>query len=331
MAIPRTNKTKKRKVPQKKSPQQQQQQQQQKQFQTLYAQYRNHGEVEAPLVEPVSLTSISRMSVDEICTIGKTILMNIVSTISYSLIPYFFIPDLKIATQDYVVNKHKSGNCVFFANKVIHALHKQGLQGIQIPATLPLWLTQTGFPEYAHVSVLVPLDTHLVLLEPAYFITDPICVPRDGSPIDVPVHTFDTVWSFRYSKEDHKILVSENGSPLCYYLLKRILNPSQSISYPVNLRNQRIPIVTYDPIRNCKTAHLSIRLDKKQLEGYHEPAGWFDAIDFQTILSLPTEQAQFKRLCEWVGVSSDVCKALGWPANDLRQKVFAIIQQSLSV
>jgi hypothetical protein len=316
MAFPRTNKTKKKRGPRITD------------LRARVRRYAHHAAPEPPLLEPISLAPIPHQTVDDVKAIGQEILATLIASLNYSLLPYFFIPDLRIATQDYVVNKHKSGNCAFFANKVVHALHKQGLQGILIPATLPPSLLQPGYPEYAHVSVLIPLDTHLVLLEPAYFIIDPICVPRDGSAVDVPVPSFETTWTYRYSKEDNKILVSEGGTPQFYYLLQRILNPSESISYPVTIRNQRPPIVTFDPIRNCKIAHLSVRLDKRVLEGYHESLGWFDPLEFASILALPTERAQLKRLADWPGTSDDVCKALGWSPTDLRKKLLAIVLQS---
>ena len=258
-------------------------------------------------------------------SVGKSIITNIISSHSYSLLPYFFIPHLHLTKHDYTVDKYKSGNCAYFANKVCHGLHQKGIQGIQIPATLPPTLIQPGYPEYAHVSVLVPLETHLVLLEPAYFIIAPIFIPRDGSPVNVPVPSFEATWTYRYSEEENKILVTEDGAPLYYYLLERILNPSQSISYPVTVQNQRPPIVKFDPFRNCKVAHLSLRLDKGALEGFHEPSGWFDSLDFHELQKENTELAQFQRMCEWPGLSQDVCKALGWSATDLRKKVFAII------
>ena len=312
MAIPRTNKTKKKRGPSIQG------------LRKLFRQYSDHATPEPPLLEPISGAPITNRTVDDVKAVGQEILATLIASLNYSLLPYFFIPDLRIESQDYVVNKYKSGNCAFFANKVVHALHKHGLQSILIPATLPPILIQPGYPEYAHVSVVIPLDTHLVLLEPAYFIIDPICVPRDGSAVDVPVPSFETTWSYRYSKEDNTIQVSEGGSPLFYYLLQRILNPSQSISYPVTIRNQRPPIVTFDPIRNCKIAHLSVRLDKRVLEGYHESLGWFDPLDFAS-LALPTERAQLNRLAEWPGASDDVCKALGWSPTDLRKKLVAII------
>lgn len=311
MAIPRTNKTKKRRGTSVQD------------LRNLYRRYSQRNP-EAPLLEPISLAPMTHRSVDDVKAIGQEILATLIASLNYSLLPYFFIPDLRIGSQDYVVNKHKSGNCAFFANKVVHALHKHGLPSLQIPATLPPSLLQPGYPEYSHVSVVVPLDTHLVLLEPAYFIIDPICVPRDGSAIDVPVPSFETTWSYRYSQEDNKILVSEGGAPQFFYMLQRILNPSQSISYPVTIHNQRPPIVKFDPIRNCKIAHLSVRLDKRVLEGYHESLGWFDPLDFAS-LALPTERAQLKRLAEWPGASDDVCQALGWSPTDLRKKLVAMI------
>jgi len=315
MAFLRTNKTKKKRGTSIKD------------LRDRYQRYKQHAVPEAPLLESISLAPITHKTVDNVKAIGKDILATLIASLNYSLLPYFFIPDVRIATQDYVVNKYRSGNCAFFANTVVYALHKQGLQGILIPATLPPILIQPGYPEYAHVSVLVPLDTHLVLLEPAYFIIDPICVPRDGSPVYVPVPSFETTWSYQYSKEENKSLVSEHGSPLYHYLLQQILNPSQSISYPVTILNQRPPIVTFDPIRNCKIAHLSVRLDKRVLEGYHESVGWFKQLDFAS-LALPTERAQLKRLADWPGTSDEVCKALGWSPTDLRKKLLAIVLQS---
>ena len=289
-----------------------------------YNKYKQNAAIEDPVTEPISLDPIPVPN--NIEEISKDIITSIIADNTYSTIPYFFMPKPNISTQDHDVAKYNSGNCAFFANKVVERLQGHGIPAIQIPATLPPRLIQPAYPEYAHVSVLVPLESHFLLLEPAYFIVDPILVPRDGSSIDVRVKTFDAIWTFRYAETDHRIQVTEAGQPLFYYDLRRIVNPSESISHPVILRNQRLAIVKYDPFQDAKIAHLSVRLDTGALEGFHEN-DWLESLSFSTLHEAPTAAAKFARLCQWRGLSNEMCTAMGWSAPDLRKKVFAIIQQ----
>jgi hypothetical protein len=236
-----------------------------------------------------------------------------------------------------------SGNCVFFAKKVLKSLEKKGIHGYLIPATTLQSLIQPGFPEFCHCVVLVRSAEYFILYEPAFYIIEPIYVPIDGSPKRYHIDVYEKQWTYRYDEKTNRILVeNDTGEQLLYYYLRNIENPSTAISYPVNIHNRRLPIVKYDPFNKRKQAHLSIRLDTKCLEGYqyieptystgitdspdYENHGWFPRLDYKAILDSELSEIQKKeRIGAWEGLSNTQCRSLQCNESDLIDKIFLII------
>jgi len=284
--------------------------------------------VEEPVLDTTFMPKQADHSKTELNTLCKDILRGVISNHTYSLIPYYFMPSVNIAKQDDIVRS--SGSCVFFANLIVDKLKAHNISSTRIPSTLPPMLIQPDYPYYGHVSTMFQTSAYFVLLEPAYFILKPIFVNMNGEPTNISVNCFDTVWMFQYDKQRNKIHVSEKGKRIFFYKLSTILNPSQSISYPITILNQRIPIVRYDAIRNRKIAHLSVRLDMHMLEGYsihyEQNGGWFPPFKWTQFLG-KSMQEQYAILSNWNGLSTKQCKDLGYTNPDeLRKCIFAIIK-----
>jgi len=279
-------------------------------------------------------------------TLSKKILFDIIGQNTYSLLPYYFIPNINIEEQDDYISEMNSGNCVFFAKKVLKELKTQGIQGYLIPATTLQSLIQPGFPEFCHCVVLVRTAEYFIIYEPAFYIIEPIYIPIDGTPKQYQIDIYENPWMYRYDETTNRILVEdESGEQLLYYYLRNIENPSTAISYPVNIHNRRLPIVKYDPLNKKKQAHLSIRLDTNCLEGYqyteptetidstdrtdspnYENNGWFPRLDYKDILdSELSEREKKEKLAEWEGLSQKQCKSLQYNLPDLIDKIFLII------
>jgi len=243
-------------------------------------------------------------------------------------LPYYFVENIDIKNQDYQIieNNNTSGNCVAFALMVSKKLTHHKIKNCLIPATLPPSLIQPGYPLYGHVVTMVETETHFIIYEPAYFILSAIFVSKDGSSVTTYVHLIETTYTFNYDKEAGHINVSDGGSKLFHYKLVIITNPGESVSYPIHILNQRLPIVKYDVNKNKKAAHLSIRLDTKVLEGFNG-TDWLERFEWSTINEAPTNAEKINKLSEWPGLSDSQCIQLGYKnPTDLKEIVLAIIQ-----
>lgn len=304
----------------------------------VYESYLNLGVREEPKYIDTEFQIQNHPNID---TISKKLLIDTIGKNTYSLLPYYFIPNINISEQDDYISEMNSGNCVFFAKKVLKALEKKGIQGYLIPATTLKSLIQPGFPEFCHCVVLVRVAEYFIIYEPAFYIIEPIYVPIDGTPKKYSIDVYEKSWSYRYDNTTNRILVEDdNGEQLLYYYLRNIENPSTAISYPVNIHNRRLPIVKYDPLNKKKQAHLSIRLDTNCLEGYqyrelsedstdstdYENHGWFPILDYKSILDSELSDIQKKdQLGSWEGLSNRQCTSLQCNHSDLIDKLFLII------
>lgn len=307
-------------------------------YTNTYAQYLRLGKTEEPRLIK---TEFIIQENSDIHQISKTLLSDIIHSSTYSLLPYYFSPHIPVETHDDHLSTSNSGNCVFFAKKVKKELAKHGIRGYLIPATTLSYLMQPGFPELCHCVVIVRTRTHFIIYEPAFYILDPILVPIDGTPVQYMIDVYEKNWSYQYHAETNRIIVLDNnGQPNLYYSLMEVQNPSTAISYPVNIHNQRIPIVKYDCNKKAKDAHLSIRLDTKCLEGYcstqkntvdmnglEDDNGWFPRLDYKPILeSLGSEEDKKQKLGDWIGLSESQCTSLKCKRDELINKIFAVIK-----
>jgi hypothetical protein len=307
----------------------------------LYSNYLHLGIKEEPNLIPIdfSVENQNQMDIKDLSAISRKILFDTIHNSTYSLLPYYFMNEnIPIKHQDDYVSKYNSGNCVFFAKKVLHELKRNGIRGYLIPATTLPSLRQPGFPEFCHCVVLVKSENYFIIYEPAFYVLEPILVHIDGSPSAYSVDVYDNEWLYTYDRNTNRINVTDsNGNPLLYYSLMNVLNPTTAISYPVNIYNKRLPIVKYDAYNNRKQAHLSIRLDTKCLEGYHtqmddqvgdkEEDGWFPRFPYSNLLNEPISDTEKKaRIGEWVGLSNKNCQSLQCKKSDLVNKVFWIIK-----
>jgi hypothetical protein len=271
---------------------------------------------------------VTNMSFEQMTKISNKVLLDVISNSIYSILPYYFVENLDIKNQDYqiVENNKSSGSCVAFAIMVSKKLIQHKIKNCLIPATLPPSLIQPGYPLYGHVVTMVETETHFIIYEPAYFILSAIFVPKDGSSVTTYVHLIETTYTFNYDKEAGHINVSDGGSKLFHYKLGIITNPSESVSYPIHILNQRLPIVKYDANKNKKAAHLSIRLDTKVLEAF-DGNDWLERFEWTTLNEAPTNADKINKLSEWSGLSDSQCIQLGYKnPTDLKEIVLAIIQ-----
>ena len=271
----------------------------------------------APVFIPLDASNIVDESA-ELVSLSRTIIKTVIEY-TYSLLPYFSMPGITIENQDTAVLRMKSGNCIAFANQVSLLLGEHGIPHVYLPATIPPHLVQPGYPHYAHAVVMVETADHFILHEPAYFIQDPILVPKNGTPVDVPVAAFDTVWKMVYDGATSTIAVSNDGHPEFMYRLCHVTNPSESISFPVNIHNKRIPLVKFSSEADQTVAHLSIRLDTRCLEGYYDGT-WFSRLEWSRCVNAAA-------LAAWDGLSDAQCRRLGYKPDILRTIVFAIISR----
>jgi len=300
-----------------------------------YAQYLRLGKTEQPRLLKIEFIIQENPNIQEI---SKKLLLDIIHSSTYSLLPYYFSPHIQVENHDDYLSTSNSGNCVFFAKKVQNELKKHGIRGYLIPATTLSYLMQPGFPELCHCVVLVKTRTHFIIYEPAFYILEPIYVPIDGTPVQYMIDVYEKNWSYQYDERTNRINVFDNnGEPNLYYSLIEVQNPSTSISYPVNIHNQRIPIVKYDCNKKAKDAHLSIRLDTKCLEGYCstpkderdrlEEDGWFPRLDYKPILESPGSEEEKKQILgSWIGLSETQCNSLKCKRDELINKILAIIK-----
>jgi len=305
----------------------------------LYSEYLHLGINEEPKLIPIDFSVENRMDIENLSSISKKILVDTVHNSTYSLLPYYFMEQhIPIKNQDDYVSKYDSGNCVFFAKKILRELKRKGIRGHLIPATTLSHLMQPGFPEFCHCVVLVKLENYFIIYEPAFYILEPIIIHIDGTPSAYKVSVYEKEWLYSYDKDTNRINVTDSdGNPLLYYSMMNVLNPTTAISYPVNIHNKRLPIVKYDAYKNKKQAHLSIRLDTKCLEGYQMPSdsyredeeelGWFPKFPYSDLLNEPISDIEKKeRIGQWVGLSNEQCQFLQCNKPDLIDKVFWIIK-----
>lgn len=311
----------------------------------LYKKYRHicHQTVE-PILRPLEPSNIiTNIPLEKLLAISRKVLAIVVEQ-TYSLVPYFTIPNIHVTTQDKVVLSRNSGNCIAFATKVSVLLSNHTIPHCFIPATIPPRLIQPGFPNYGHAVILVETPQHYIIYEPAYFLRNAIVVHKDGTPTTTNVGVFKTKWYMVYNQPENKIDVSEINAdgtkkPQYYYTLSIITNPSESISFPVNIHNKRIPIVKYSTKYDCLEGHFSIRLDTHRIEGFrlnnttgqdnvsYDNRGWFERFEWKDCLRPEnTLEQNYEILSKWEGLSNEHCRLIGYENPDeLRTIVFAII------
>lgn len=311
----------------------------------FYKNYKHicHQNVEPILIPLNPLNIITNKPLEKLLEISRKVLTIVVEQ-TYSLVPYFITPHIHITTQDKAVLSRNSGNCIAFATKISVLLSNYNIPHCFIPATIPPRLIQPGFPNYAHAVILVETPEHYILYEPAYFIRHAIVVHKNGTPTTTNVGVFKTKWYMVYNKDENKIDVSEinadgNKTPQYYYTLSIITNPSESISFPVNIHNKRIPIVKYSTKYDCLEGHFSIRLDTHRIEGFRlnnttgqdnvsdENRGWFERFEWKDCLRPEnTLEQNYEILSKWEGLTDEHCRLIGYENPDeLRTIVFAII------
>jgi len=300
-------------------------------YSNLYKKYLTLSETNKAqkIIELDKSNIMTSLSVEQITEISNKILLDIISNSIYSILPYYFVDNIDIKKQDYqIVENSNTGNCVAFAIMVSKKLTENNIKNCLIPATLPPNLIQHGYPLYGHVVTMVETSTHFIIYEPAYFILSAIFIPKDGSPVSMYIHLIETKYTFKYDKQNNKINVFSKDDPnkiLYDYNLVIITNPGESVSYPIHVLNKRLPIVKYDPIRNKKAAHLSIRLDTKVLEGF-DGDNWLDRFDWTSLNESPTNADKINKLGEWSGLSDSQCTKLGYPkSEELKEIVLALI------
>jgi hypothetical protein len=307
-------------------------------YRKLYANYMTRHDLELPSTfssQSGTPQYITEAQFSQIHSISK----DIISRSTYSLLPYYFLSaEIPTQIQDIVVSKQNTGNCVSFAHMIIADLRDKGIHtGVIIPATLPSQLILSGYPLFAHVVVMLETETNFILFEPTYFITEPIVIPKNGTDLRIKIHIFNAEWIYKYIDETNTILVTNlDGNELFFYSIAEIANPSQSVSYPTNIMNNRIPIVKFDPVINKKIAHLTIRIDTKKLEGYGYDgvAGIrYERFDWSNISEWTTERSQNYNelrtsLREWEGLSITQCNAFGYNQIDLVDMIIAIILEN---
>jgi hypothetical protein len=309
--------------------------------------YKNYSKICHQNVKPILIpldrsNIINNKPLEKLLEISRKVLAIVVEQ-TYSLVPYFITPDIDVSSQDKIVLERNSGNCVAFAKKVSILLSTYKIAHCFIPATIPPRLIQPGYPDYGHSVILVETPTYYMIYEPAYFICEAIIVNKDGTPTTTNVGVFKTKWYMTYNKSTNKIDVSEinaDGSinPQYYYTLSIITNPSESISFPVNIHNKRIPIVKYSMKHNCLEGHFSIRLDTHRIEGFQlnntcqdnvsdENRGWFERFEWKDCLNpANTLDQNYKILSKWEGLTDKHCRLIGYDnPEELRTIVFAII------
>ena len=303
-------------------------------FSQTYTKYFVKTSIKEPILQSNIPQDIVTIPIDDLRTLSTNIITEIVDSSTYSLVPYYFLGnDIDIMVQDEIVSKQNSGNCVSFSHMVLDKLHKHGIYGVIIPATLPPRLVQSGYPLYGHVATLLQTRDHFIIFEPAYFILEPIIVNKNGEESDVRVNVFNAMWTFSYDEESMQINVKMDEKQLFYYKLCVIENPSESVSYPINILNKRIPTVKYDCENNRKIAHFAIRVDTQSLEGYninntHEDH-WYNRFEWKTCFENEklTIQEQIRILSDWEGFSEIQCRDLGYNnRNKLIEKVYSIIR-----
>jgi hypothetical protein len=310
-----------------------------KKYNTYHNLHKSVHFIDEPQLEDFEIP-IETMEQSKIEPISKRILTDTLNNSSYSLLSYYFRdhpPDFH--NHDNTIEKYNNGNCVALAYHVQEKLREQGIHSEIIPGSLPTRLIQPGYPILGHAVAVVSTPTHFILHEPAHFLSEPIIVSKNGEKVTAFVSVFDETYYYKYSPKDKKIFVSlDDGSERYYYDLRKVKNISQSISYPINTKNRRPPIVVFDPFKNKKKAHLSIRLDKGVLQGYNidykdNPAddGWYDELQWREILNNNelSEEEKYRTLCEWKGLSDEQCKIFGYGNPDeLREMILAIIESN---
>jgi hypothetical protein len=311
-----------------------------KQLQDMYKSYnqlhKTHNFSLEPQLEPFEIPIEQQIPQEQILVISKDILKDILKKNTYSLLPYFFknhSPTMH--DHDDLIDTYQKGNCVALAKHMQKRLKQKGLDSYICPATLPPRLIQDNYPKLGHVTAIIKTPTHFIIHEPAHFLQEPILVNVNGEKISVNVSVFGEDWHYKYDPTSNKIHVYlKDDNEHFYYDLRKIKNMEQSISYPINTLNRRIPIVAFDVDNREKLAHLSIRLDKGVLEGYNKnyngnvfEKGWFPKFNWKkTFEQYPDFQNRYQQLSAWEGLNEQQCANLGYSnSEELREKVFAIL------
>ena len=150
-----------------------------------------------------------------------------------------------------------------------------------VPSTLPEAYHQSGYPHWGHVAVVIPLKNYgCILLDPALRLDTPVVLRglegvyeadwREGPFTKGARKSENKKWLFVLDAEAGKVNVynPQQTEACCFtYFLKPILNADSAITVPTNDFNKRIPIVKTDG-SGAKTCHLSIRMDKSQIEAF---------------------------------------------------------------
>jgi len=227
---------------------------------------------------------------DDIIKIFNNIIKNYIDNSSYSLIPYYFYDYTNIDINEFLGNKNY-GNCVAFAYGISDKLKKNNINNYFIPSTLPEFLKQESFGYYGHVVVLVVTNNEFVLFDPAFYIYEPIIIPKSGKEISIINKTIKVIFIYNYDSDLNIIKVklksdsfrSNNNS--YYLLLNEIINPTLCISAPVCKYNKRISLVKV--VNKKKHAHHSINFIENELQCYdHEHSSidnWVDGYNFNNI------------------------------------------------
>ena len=161
----------------------------------LYKNYSHicHQNVEPTLIPLDPSNIITNKPLEKLLEISRKVLAVVVEQ-TYSLVPYFTTPNIRVSTQDKIVLARNSGNCIAFATKVSVLLSNYNIPHCFIPATIPPRLIQPGFPDYGHSVILVETPEHYIIYEPANFLREAIIVHKNGKPTTTNVGVFKTKW-----------------------------------------------------------------------------------------------------------------------------------------
>ena len=108
-----------------------------------------------PILQPLLPSNIiTNKTLEELLDISRNVLAIVVEH-TYSLVPYFITPNIRITTQDKIILEKNSGNCIAFATKISLLLSTYQIPNCFIPATIPPRLIQPGFPDYGHSVILI--------------------------------------------------------------------------------------------------------------------------------------------------------------------------------
>ena len=109
-----------------------------------------------------------------------------------------FTPEIDLCSRDKTLPLGSS--CVGLTINLLKKISPEFRPTI-IGATLPNKLRQSGFPEKAHVAIVIATKTDYVLLDPNFDIADPIVIYRDGTKKIVHMKNNKGDWSFKYRNQ----------------------------------------------------------------------------------------------------------------------------------